>query len=235
MNYKSKAITLTYSKQGESSIICKIFTAQQGLQTFIIKGVRSSKSNKKLGLFQALQLVKINATYSEKRGLQYLSEISVEEPIANEKINMHKNFIAVFIAEITAKVLQENEQNIPLFNFIWNTKKELYLTDNLSDNFVLLFMLNLSKHLGFYPSIDNANATYFNLETAEFSNDSLNLNIYLDKEKSTILKSLLQGKEVKIEQKIKSELLKDIMQFFHLNHYNLQNITSHLIIESLRV
>jgi len=235
MNYKSKAITLTYSKQGESSIICKIFTAQQGLQTFIIKGVRSSKSNKKLGLFQALQLVKINATYSEKRGLQYLSEISVEEPIANEKINMHKNFIAVFIAEITAKVLQENEQNIPLFNFIWNTKRELYLTDNLSDNFVLLFMLNLSKHLGFYPSIDNVNATYFNLETAEFSNDSLNLNIYLDKEKSTILKSLLQGKEVKIEQKIKSELLKDIMQFFHLNHYNLQNITSHLIIESLRV
>ena len=235
MNYKSKAITLTYSKQGESSIICKIFTAQQGLQTFIIKGVRSSKSNKKLGLFQALQLVKINATYSEKRGLQYLSEISVEEPIANEKINMHKNFIAVFIAEITAKVLQENEQNIPLFNFIWDTKRELYLTDNLSDNFVLLFMLNLSKHLGFYPSIDNVNATYFNLEIAEFSNDSLNLNIYLDKEKSTILKSLLQGKEVKIEQKIKSELLKDIMQFFHLNHYNLQNITSHLIIESLRV
>ena len=235
MNYKSKAITLTYSKQGESSIICKIFTEQQGLQTFIIKGVRSSKSKKKLGLFQALQLVKINATYSEKRGLQYLSEISVDEPIANEKVNMHKNFIAVFIAEITAKVLQENEQNIPLFNFIWNTKRELYLTDNLSGNFVLLFMLNLSKHLGFYPSIDNVNATYFNLETAEFSNDSLNLNIYLDKEKSTILKSLLQGKEVKIEQKIKSELLKDIMQFFHLNHYNLQNITSHLIIESLRV
>lgn len=235
MNYKSKAITLTYSKQGESSIICKIFTAQQGLQTFIIKGVRSSKSNKKLGLFQALQLVKINATYSEKRGLQYLSEISVDEPITNEKVNMHKNFIAVFIAEITAKVLQENEQNIPLFNFIWNTKRGLYLTDNLSDNFVLLFMLNLSKHLGFYPSIDNVNSTYFNLETAEFSNDSLNLNIYLDKEKSTILKSLLQGKEVKIKQKIKSELLKDIMQFFHLNHYNLQNITSHLIIESLRV
>ena len=235
MNYKSKAITLTYSKQGESSIICKIFTEEQGLQTFIIKGVRSSKSKKKIGLFQALQLVKINATYSEKRGLQYLSEISVDEPTAIEKVNMHKNFIAVFIAEITAKVLQENERNIPLFNFIWNTKKKLYLSDNVSDNFVLLFMLHLSKYLGFYPSIDNVNATYFNLETAEFSNDSLNLNIYLDKEKSTILKSLLKGKEVKIKQKIKSELLKDIMRFFHLNHYNLQNITSHLIIESLRI
>tara|TARA_Y100000385_G_scaffold282234_1_gene336319 strand:- start:275 stop:982 length:708 start_codon:yes stop_codon:yes gene_type:complete len=235
MNYKSKAVALTYSKQGESSIICKMFTEQQGLQTFIIKGVRSSKSKKKLGLFQALQLLKINATYSKKRGLQYLSEVSVYEPTAIKKVNMHKKFIAVFIAEITAKVLQENEQNIALFTFIWNTKKELYLTDNVSDNFVLLFMLNLSKYLGFYPSINNVNATYFNLETAEFSNDSLTLNLYLDKEKSTILKSLLKGNEVKIKQKIKTELLKDIMRFFHLNHYNLQNITSHLIIESLRV
>lgn len=235
MKYKSKAITLTYIKKGESSIISKIFTETNGLQSFIIKGVRSKKAKKKLGLFQALQLVKINATYSKKRGLQYLSEISVDEPTAIEKVNMHKNFIAIFIAEITAKVLQENEQNIPLFNFIWNTKRKLYLTDNVSDNFVLLFMLNLSKYLGFSPSTENINAPFFNLETGEFSNDSLNLNIYLDKERSTILKSLIQGKEVKIKQKIKSKLLKDIMQFFHLNHYNLQNITSHLIIESLRV
>ena len=235
MKYKSKAITLNYIKQGESSIISKIFTETNGLQSFIIKGVRSKKAKKKLGLFQALCLVKINATYSKKRGLQYLSEISVDEPTAIEKVNMHKNFIAIFIAEITAKVLQENEQNIPLFNFIWNTKRKLYLTDNVSDNFVLLFMLNLSKHLGFSPSTENINAPFFNLETGEFSNDSLNLNIYLDKEKSTILKSLIQGKEVKIKQKIKSKLLKDIMQFFHLNHYNLQNITSHIIIESLRV
>jgi DNA repair protein RecO (recombination protein O) len=235
MKYKSKAIALTYIKHGESSIISKIFTETNGLQSFIIKGVRSKKAKKKLGLFQALQLVKINATYSKKRGLQYLSEISVDEPTAIEKVNMHKNFIAIFIAEITAKVLQENEQNIPLFNFIWNTKRKLYLTDNVSDNFVLLFMLNLSKHLGFSPSTENINAPFFNLETGEFSNDSLNLNIYLDKEKSTILKSLIQGKEVKIKQKIKSKLLKDIMQFFHLNHYNLQKITSHIIIESLRV
>ena len=235
MKYKSRAITLTYIKQGESSIISKIFTEKHGIQSFIVKGVRSKKAKKKLGLFQALQLVKINATYSKKRGLQYLSEISVDKPTAIEKVSMHKKFIAIFIAEITAKVLQENEQNIPLFNFIWNTKKRLYLTDNVSDNFVLLFMLNLSKHLGFFPSTENINAPFFNLETGEFSNDSLNLNIYLDKEKSTILKSLIKGKEVKIRQKIKSKLLKDIMQFFHLNHYNLQNITSHLIIESLRV
>ena len=50
MKYKSRAITLTYIKQGESSIISKIFTEKHGLQSFIIKGVRSKRAKKKLGL-----------------------------------------------------------------------------------------------------------------------------------------------------------------------------------------
>ena len=47
MKYKSLAIALTYIKQGETSIISKILTKEKGLQTFIIKGVRSKNSKKK--------------------------------------------------------------------------------------------------------------------------------------------------------------------------------------------
>ena len=51
MKYKSRAIALSYLKQGESSIIAKIFTEEKGLQSFIVKGVRAKKSKKKLGFF----------------------------------------------------------------------------------------------------------------------------------------------------------------------------------------
>ena len=47
MKYKSRAISLTYIKHGNTSIISKIFTEEKGLQTFIIKGVRSKNSKKK--------------------------------------------------------------------------------------------------------------------------------------------------------------------------------------------
>jgi len=95
-------------------------------------------------------------------------------------------------------------------------------------------MLNLSKYLGFFPSTENINAPFFNLETGEFSGKSFNMNIYLTEEKTTMLKHLLLGKKINIPQELKSELLKGIMQYFRLHHYNLSNITSHLIIESLR-
>ena len=234
MKYKSRAITLTYIKQGESSIISKIFTEKHGLQSFIVKGVRSKKAKKKLGLFQPLQLVDINATLIPKKGLQYLSEITIIETISTDKINMNKNFLAIFIAEISSKVLQENEQNSGLFKFVWEIKQKLYNANTIDENFALLFMLNLSKYLGFFPSTENINAPFFNLETGEFSGKAFNLNIYLTEEKTTILKHLLLGKKINIPQELKSELLKDIIQYFRLHHYNLSNITSHLIIESLR-
>ncbi len=234
MKYKSRAITLTYIKQGESSIISKIFTEKHGLQSFIVKGVRSKKAKKKLGLFQPLQLVDINATLIPKKGLQYLAEIIIIETISTDKINMNKNFLAIFIAEISSKVLQENEQNSGLFKFVWEIKQKLYNANTIDENFALLFMLNLSKYLGFFPSTENINAPFFNLETGEFSGKAFNLNIYLTEEKTTILKHLLLGKKINIPQELKSELLKDIMQYFRLHHYNLSNISSHLIIESLR-
>ena len=234
MKYKSRAITLTYIKQGESSIISKIFTEKHGLQSFIVKGVRSKKAKKKLGLFQPLQLVDINATLIPKKGLQYLAEITIIETISTDKINMNKNFLAIFIAEISSKVLQENEQNSGLFKFVWEIKQKLYNANTVDENFALLFMLNLSKYLGFFPSTENINAPFFNLETGEFSGKAFNLNIYLTEEKTTILKHLLLGKKINIPQELKSELLKDIIQYFRLHHYNLSNITSHLIIESLR-
>ncbi|MBT6965835.1 MAG: DNA repair protein RecO [Flavobacteriales bacterium] len=234
MKYKSRAITLTYIKQGESSIISKIFTEKHGLQSFIVKGVRSKKAKKKLGLFQPLQLVDINATLIPKKGLQYLAEITIIETISTDKINMNKNFLAIFIAEISSKVLQENEQNSGLFKFVWEIKQKLYNANTIDENFALLFMLNLSKYLGFFPSTENINAPFFNLETGEFSGKVFNLNIYLTEEKTTILKHLLLGKKINIPQELKSELLKDIIQYFRLHHYNLSNITSHLIIESLR-
>ena len=234
MKYKSRAITLTYIKQGESSIISKIFTEKHGLQSFIVKGVRSKKAKKKLGLFQPLQLVDINATLIPKKGLQYLAEITIIETISTDKINMNKNFLAIFIAEISSKVLQENEQNSGLFKFVWEIKQKLYNANTIDENFALLFMLNLSKYLGFFPSTENINAPFFNLETGEFSGKVFNLKIYLTEEKTTILKHLLLGKKINIPQELKSELLKDIMTYFRLHHYNLSNITSHLIIESLR-
>jgi len=232
MKYNSRAIALTYLKYSESSIIVKIFTEEHGLQTFIVKGVRANKSKKKLGLFQPLQLSQINASLIVKNKLQYINEIHLADSKLAEKISIKNNFIVLFIAEVLSKSLQENEKDKKLFQYIWSIKVFLSSKRKVNTNYSLLFLLKLSKFYGFYPSTDNLLCHYFDLEKGEFV---ISKGVFtLTAENSNYLKSLLTETNCLIPYQNRNELLKSLIEYYRLQNHELKNITSHLIIESLR-
>jgi len=234
MKYKSRAIALSYLKQGESSIIAKIFTEEKGLQSFIVKGVRAKKAKKKLGLFQPLQLLNINATHITKNSLQYISEISIAHNQVSDGIHMKKNFISIFVAEVISKVLLETEKDKALFKFIWELKNNLSNFEKINPNFALIFLIGLSEQLGFLPSKDQIDGDYFNLEFGEFTNNQQQLNHFIKKDNSYYLRKLLENKDINIPYKNRNEILLHLIQYYKLQHHELKNMTSHLIIESLR-
>jgi DNA repair protein RecO (recombination protein O) len=234
MKYKSRAIALSYLKQGESSIIAKIFTEEKGLQSFIVKGVRAKKAKKKLGLFQPLQLLNINATHITKNSLQYISEITIAHNQVSDGIDMKKNFISIFVAEVISKVLLETEKDKALFKFIWELKNNLSNYEEINPNFPLIFLIGLSEQLGFLPSKDQIDGDYFNLEFGEFTNNQQQLNHFIKKDNSYYLRKLLENKDINIPYKNRNEILLHLIQYYKLQHHELKNMTSHLIIESLR-
>jgi DNA repair protein RecO (recombination protein O) len=234
MKYKSRAIALSYLKQGESSIIAKIFTEEKGLQSFIVKGVRAKKAKKKLGLFQPLQLLNINATLITKNSLQYISEITIAHNQVSDGIDMKKNFISIFVAEVISKVLLETEKDKALFKFIWELKNNLSNYEEINPNFPLIFLIGLSEQLGFLPSKDQIDGDYFNLEFGEFTNNQQQLNHFIKKDNSYYLRKLLENKDINIPYKNRNEILLHLIQYYKLQHHELKNMTSHLIIESLR-
>jgi DNA repair protein RecO (recombination protein O) len=234
MKYSSRAIALSYIKHGESSIIAKFFTEEKGLQCFIIKGVRNKKSKKKLGLFQALQLSNINATYLPKKKLQHLTDIGLTNSQMQEGVNMKKNFLSLFVAEVTSKILHENEVDKPLFQFLWNLKNSLATSNEIDPNFPILFMIDLSKYMGFYPLNKKDSSPYFNLELGGFANSPKELNYYINEENSRYFKALLNKKKVIIPYVNRNQILLNLIDYYRLQHHELKNITSHLIIESLR-
>ncbi|MBU45814.1 MAG: hypothetical protein CMD28_00115 [Flavobacteriales bacterium] len=234
MKYKSQAISLTYIKNGDSSIISKILTKEKGLQTFIVKGVRSKKSKKKLSYFEPLRLLNIDADFNARKSLQYLGDATIAVNFDNMKNKMNNSFIRFFIAEISSKVVQENEQNKMLFDFIWKASNELYSSKITDPNFALKYLINLSRFLGFYPSEIEIKKPFFDLESGVFSDKITSFSPFLNKQKTTYLKALINNERILIPQKQKSELLKELLCYYKLHHYNLDGITSHLVIEALR-
>ena len=62
---KTKGIVLNYIKYGDTSIICKIYTKSFGVQSYIINGIRNSKS-KNIGLYQPLNILDL-VVYNKKK------------------------------------------------------------------------------------------------------------------------------------------------------------------------
>ena len=86
--------------------------------------------------------------------------------------------------------------------------------------------------MGFYPSKDNLLYNYFDLEKGGFV---INKGAYtLTVENSNYLKSLLTEINCVIPYQNRNVLLKSLIEYYKLQHHELKNITSHLIIESLR-
>ena len=68
MDHKTRGIILHTIKYSESSVIAKIYTEKFGLLSFLVKGVRASKSKNKASMMQPLTLLDMVISYRETRG-----------------------------------------------------------------------------------------------------------------------------------------------------------------------
>ena len=165
----TKAIVLSSLKYGDTSLIVRCFTQQEGIKTYLIRGVLKAKKGKiKAAYFQALTQLNIEANHNNKGNLNSLKEVHVINPYKSIYSNIFKQTIVLFLSEILNSTIQEEEENTRLFSFIEASLIWLDTHEKIS-NFHLLFLLNLSKYLGFYPDVSGTESQYFNLEEGCFT------------------------------------------------------------------
>ena len=173
----TKAIVLNSLKYGDTSLIVRCFTLKEGIKTYLIRGVLKAKKGKiKAAYFQPLTQLKIEANHNNKGNLNSLKEVQILNPYKSIYSNIFKQSIVFFLAEILSNSIQEEEENGSLFSFIEASLIWLDTHDKIS-NFHLLFMLNLSKYLGFYPDFSGADSSYFNLVDGVFTSSSLDKDV----------------------------------------------------------
>ena len=138
MYHQTKGIVISNVKYGETSIICKAYTENFGLQTYIINGVRKKKG--KSIYYQPLSLLDLTVYHKDKSTLQRVKEAKPFYQYQSLPYAVEKSSIAFFMAEVLQKCLREEEENIPMFNFIWQSLIALD-TQELDSQFHLHFLL----------------------------------------------------------------------------------------------
>ena len=170
----TKAIVINTIKYGDSSLIATCYTENCGIKTYLLKGILSAKKAKiKPAYFQPLNQVYLTANHNNKGALNSIRDIEIINFYNQLHSDIKKQTIALFIAEVLYFSIKEEEQNSPLFSYL---ETSLLWLDNQEKiaNFHLLFLLNLTKYLGFYPEVNKLQYSYFDLLEGNFTNIKTN-------------------------------------------------------------
>ena len=190
MLIKTKAIVLSKLKYRDNDMIVKCYTSQRGVVSYLLRGVlKSTKQSAKTVYFQPLTQLQIEENYRASQSLQFINDVQLDLVYKSLHSNIPKSAIVMFLSEVLTSVLKEEEQNELLYDYL---KTSLLWFDHEEDvaNFHLLFLLDLTKYLGFYPDIATIEHPYFNLNTGEF--EAKLVNFYsISEENVKVLKQLL--------------------------------------------
>jgi DNA repair protein RecO (recombination protein O) len=169
MLQKTRGIVLRYTRFKETSIIVTIFTEAFGTHAYIVNNVRSSKASAKIALYQPLTLLDLVVYHRPNQSIARIKELKCIYPYQTFSHDIRKSTIMLFLGEVLNKSLKEESHPSEVFEFIQNSFITLdHLTDGI-ENFHLLFLLKLSRYLGF-----GAN------RSAELFMDDLVRNIHAD-------------------------------------------------------
>jgi len=233
----TSAIVLSKIRYKDNDIIVKLFTKEYGAISFIVKGGQKSKKNKiKYVYFQELTILEIQFNYNLKRDLQYIKDIEIKHNYTSSHTDLVKVSVIMFLSEVLSNVITHQKRDIQLYNYI--EESLIWYDINKSNTyFHMIFLIELTRYLGFYPDMLSNNFKYFNLEggsyekskTSEYSitGDSLNLfnQILGIKFDSNPLPAL--------NSKDKMEIINIILTYYKLHINNFKPIKSLEIVKNI--
>jgi DNA repair protein RecO (recombination protein O) len=147
---KTRGIVFRFTRFRESSIIVTILTEAFGIQSYIVNGVRSAKSSSgKMALYQPLTLLDMVVYHREHANINRIREVKCLHPYHSLATDIRKSAIAMFVCEILNKTVREESSPGPVFEFIFSSLRVLESLERNYENFHLLFLIKLSRYLGF--------------------------------------------------------------------------------------
>lgn len=161
----SHAIVLKTVKHGDRTVILKAWTRHAGARSYVVRtGSKKGSSSAALQPLNRLELVADERPDSE---LHTVRELRVERPFLNLHQDPIRAALALFTQEVLYKVLRAETADPGLDAFVHEVLEVIDIGADLRC-FPLVFLLQLSGHLGFFPEPPSDGDNHFDLQEGCF-------------------------------------------------------------------
>jgi DNA repair protein RecO (recombination protein O) len=239
MLQKTRGIVLHSLKYGDSAIVTTIYTEVFGRISFLLQGTHGKKSLIKSNLLRHLFLLEMEVDHKPGRELQRVKEFKNISPFGSLPFVISKSTQAIFLAEILGKVLREEESRPELFEFLFRSFQVFDLMEEGVGNFHLIFLIQLTRFLGFAPTNNYSEANpIFDLVGGKFVLMPPSHPWFLRNPESSNLAQLLvtnyqNSSDFKPDKGFRQLLLDTLMDYYGLHLGNKLNLKSLEIVREI--
>ncbi len=239
MEEKTQGVVLQSIRYGDTSLIVKIYTLNNGLQSYMVKGVRGKGSKNRAGFFQPMTFLRfLHHANNHQGGLAYLKDPELLYVYQSVPYMMNKSAILIYLSELLSHTLTQQERNEGLFRFVFQSVSWLDLVEVGYANFPLYFTLELSRFLGFYPQSNYQEGAFFDMMEGQFVSNVPLHPYYLGEEESAMLSRLLNSSLDGTSQLVmngvqRNMLLDGILTFMRLHAPMLKGLQSHEVLREV--
>ncbi len=235
----TRAIVLHTFKYGESGMISRMLTPAHGVLSFLIHGVRKARSKNKASLFQPLSILDIVAYIKPGDQLQHIKEVRCPQPFNSLHSDIRKTSLALFMAEVLLNSIKHQDMQAEAFSFV--EKAVLHLdSDHMKlSEFHIVFLLQLSKYLGFFPGRNYSSShCYFNLREGSYQANFEGEPNSLDLEESKLFFALSdvpvgEKSSITLSHAMRMKLLQKIIDYYRYHMEGFREIKSLKVLEAV--
>ncbi|NNK89353.1 MAG: DNA repair protein RecO [Saprospiraceae bacterium] len=230
---KTEGIVFKSLNYSETSLILDIYTKENGLQSFIVSGVRKAKS-KMVNVYHPMNIIDLVA-YNNENGLSRIREAQYHYNYRTLYSDVFKSAIGMFIIDLSRNAIREKEVNLEVYNLIKD-----HLTgideDVLSiKNTPLDYTVTLAAYLGFQIQNNfSDHEPYFDLTTGQFVAESQPLSTMLGKDLSEKLHAQISGStDYQITRTERNQLLDHMINYYQFHVEGFKELKSLSVLRTI--
>lgn len=169
MFHKTRAIVLNTINYNDKYILASVYTDMFGRVTYMVPKLKSKAARIRKSLFSPLALLDMEVEHLPSRDIQRIKEVQTLSPLYSIQGNMVKTSLVLFLSEFLSRVLKDTDEYRIIFNYLSDSVQILEESEKGLSNFHLVFILKLTRFLGFYPNLeDYTRGDYFDLVNGVF-------------------------------------------------------------------
>jgi len=239
MLLKTKGIILHSLPYGERQTIINAYTEEFGRVAYIIYGTHAKRSKLSYALLTPLSIFNLEVEHFNTHDLQRIHEAKREFVPTQIQYHPFKNAIALFLAEMLYRILQEAGPNRPLFDFLCRSIHWLDVAEAGIANFHLAFLMQLSTFLGIHPDATSYRPDrLFDLQEGVFTDTSPNHTNCLDRTESAAFNSLLRISYENMglytfTRNERTAIIRHIIDYYRLHLFDFPEIRSLAVMQEI--